>query len=77
MYFLHKMVLFVGCHASLSDGILFKNPWCHQQFQVPEMEGFLNLNSRRFFWDGVSPYHKPYPYSLHKGENPFILGTLW
>ena len=34
----------------------------HQEFQVPEMEGFLNLIFG-YFGGGVPPLHKPYPYS--------------
>ena len=36
----------------------------HQEFQVPKMEGFLNLI--RLFWGLGFPLHKLYPYSLYR-----------
>ena len=40
----------------------------HQDFQVPKMEGFLNLI--RLFWELLfrNSLHKPYPYSLYRWE---------
>ncbi len=43
--------------------INFLDMFLHQEFQVPKMEGFLNLT--RLFFLGGSPLHKPYPYSLN------------
>ena len=43
----------------------------HQEFQVPKMEGFLNLMGGHF-GDGKIPLHKPYPYSLYDGEDSSI-----
>ncbi len=37
----------------------------HQEFQVPKMEGILNLISG-YFGGGETPLHKPYPYSLYR-----------
>ena len=39
--------------------------YIHHKFQVPKMEGFLNLI--RISFGGVGfPLHKPYPYSLYR-----------
>ena len=38
----------------------------HQEFQVPKMEGFLNLMFG-YFGGGFSRIHKPHSYSLYDG----------
>ena len=34
--------------------------YIHQEFQVPKMQGFLNLNFSQFSWGVGCPLHKPY-----------------
>ena len=44
---------------------LVEKRFCHQTFQVPKMEGFLNLHYKAILMVGF-PLHKPYPYSLYR-----------
>ena len=48
-----------------SADLVLKHLLLHQEFQVPKVEGFLNLIAG-YFGGGENPLHKPYPYSLYR-----------